>query len=383
MAVGRILSLSALALAVHAAAWAAPSEPLEVRIGLADALTGPLANFGKDDENGARMAIDELNARGVSIGGRKARFVLLAEDDASEPRMATSVAQKFVDAKVNAVIGHETSGTSIPASKIYFDAGIPQITTSATSPQYTEQGFNTTFRTVSNDKQLGRALGRYAGKVLGLKRVALIDDHTAYGQGLASEFVKGFKESGGNIVAREATNDKAAEFGPILTRIRALRPEMIFFGGMTPVAAPMLRQMKALGMGQLRFMGGDGICTDQMLTLAQGAMAEGQVLCAGSGGVDEAHGAALARWRADYRKRFGIDSLIYSPYVYDSVMALAAAMEKAGSSTPAQYRPVLASNVHKGVTGPIAFDQRGDIRDGTLTLYTFRNGQRAMLGVIR
>jgi branched-chain amino acid transport system substrate-binding protein len=383
MRLGRILSVPAFALAVHAAAFCAAPEPLEVRIGFADALTGPLASFGKDDENGARMAIDELNARGLTIGGRKARFVLMPEDDAGEPRMATAVAQKFVDAKVNAVIGHETSGTSIPASKIYFDAGIPQISTSATSPLYTEQGFNTTFRTVNNDKQLGRALGRYAGKVLGLKRVALIDDHTAYGQGVASEFVKGFKEAGGTIVAREATNDKAAEFGPILTRIRALKPEMIFFGGMTPVAAPMLRQMKALGMGQLRFMGGDGICTDQMLTLAQGAMADGQVLCAGSGGVDEAHSGTLARFRADYRKRFGIDSLLYSPYVYDSVMAIAEAMEKAGSSAPAQYRPVLASNVHKGVTGPIAFDRRGDIRDGTLTLYSFKGGLRAMVGVIR
>ncbi len=383
MRLGRILAVAALALAVHAAVLAAAPEPLEVRIGFADALTGPLASFGKDDENGARMAVEELNARGVSIGGRKARFVLLPEDDASEPRMATTVAQKFVDARVHAVIGHETSGTSIPASKIYFDAGIPQITTSATSPLYTEQGFNTTFRTVNNDKQLGRALGRYAGKVLGLKRVALIDDHTAYGQGVASEFVKGFKEAGGAIVAREATNDKAAEFGPILTRIRALKPEMIFFGGMTPVAAPMLRQMKALGMGQMRFMGGDGICTDQMLSLAQGAMADGQVLCAGSGGVDEAHSASMARFRAGYRKRFGSDVLLYSPYTYDSVMAIAAAMEKAGSSAPAQYRPVLASNVYKGVTGPIAFDQRGDIRDGTLTLYTFKGGQRATMGVIR
>lgn len=383
MRLGRILTVPALALAVHAAAAAVAPEPLEVRIGFADALTGPLASFGKDDENGARMAIEELNARGVTIGGRKARFVLMPEDDAGEPRMATAVAQKFVDAKVNAVIGHETSGTSIPASKIYFDAGIPQISTSATSPLYTEQGFNTTFRTVNNDKQLGRALGRYAGKVLGLKRVALIDDHTAYGQGVASEFVKGFKEAGGAIVAREATNDKAAEFGPILTRIRASKPEMIFFGGMTPVAAPMLRQMKALGMGRMRFMGGDGICTDQMLALAQGAMADGQVLCAGSGGVDEAHSAALARFRADYRKRFGIDSVLYSPYVYDSVMALAEAMEKAGSSAPAKYRPVLASSAHKGVTGPIAFDQHGDIRDGTLTLYTFKGGQRAIVGVIR
>jgi branched-chain amino acid transport system substrate-binding protein len=381
MSIARKLVLAALA--VHFAAHAGPADTVVVRIGLADALTGPLSSFGKDDENGARMAIDELNGRGVTIGGKKARFELLAEDDASEPRVATAVAQKFVDAKVNAVIGHETSGTSIPASKIYFDAGIPQITTSATSPQYTEQGFNTTFRTVNSDKQLGRALGRYAGTKLGVKRVALIDDRTAYGQGVASEFLKGFREAGGTVVAKEFTNDKASEFGAILTKIRAVRPDMIFFGGMTPVAAPMLRQMKSLGMGKLRFMGGDGICTDEMLTLAQGAMDDGQVLCAGSGGVVDAARARLDKFRAAYKQRYGIDSLIYSPYVYDSVMTLADAMVKAGSAEPEKYRPVLAKTQHQGVTGTIAFDEHGDIRDGTLTLYTFRNGQRAVLGVIR
>jgi branched-chain amino acid transport system substrate-binding protein len=381
MSIARKLVLAALA--VHFAANAGPADTVVVRIGLADALTGPLSSFGKDDENGARMAIDELNGRGVTIGGKKARFELLAEDDASEPRVATAVAQKFVDAKVNAVIGHETSGTSIPASKIYFDAGIPQITTSATSPQYTEQGFNTTFRTVNSDKQLGRALGRYAGTKLGVKRVALIDDRTAYGQGVASEFLKGFREAGGTVVAKEFTNDKASEFGAILTKIRAVRPDMIFFGGMTPVAAPMLRQMKSLGMGKLRFMGGDGICTDEMLTLAQGAMDDGQVLCAGSGGVVDAARARLDKFRAAYKQRYGIDSLIYSPYVYDSVMTLADAMVKAGSAEPEKYRPVLAKTQHQGVTGTIAFDEHGDIRDGTLTLYTFRKGQRAVLGVIR
>ncbi|GAB3413780.1 branched-chain amino acid ABC transporter substrate-binding protein [Massilia agilis] len=377
----RKLIVSTVLLAAQVAAHAA--EPLVIRIGLADALTGPLSHFGKDDENGARMAIDELNARGVTIGGRKARFALLVEDDASEPRIATTVAQKLVDAKVNAVIGHETSGTSIPASRIYFDAGIPQISTSATSPKYTEQGFSTTFRTVNNDKQLGRALGRYAGKSMGVKRLALIDDRSAYGQGVASEFLKGFQEAGGTVVAKEFTNDKATEFGAILTRIRAARPDMVFFGGMTPVAAPMLRQMKSLGMGSVRFMGGDGICTEEMTSLAQGAMGDGQVLCAGSGGVEDAEQAALQRFRAAYRKRYGIDSLIYSPYVYDSVMTLAAAMEKAGSAQPARYLPVLAKIEYKGITGPIAFDQHGDIRNGTLTLYTFRNGQRASLGVIR
>jgi branched-chain amino acid transport system substrate-binding protein len=377
----RKVFVSAVALALSAGA--AQAEQMVVKIGHVAAVSGPLSYFGKDNENGARIAIDELNAKGVTIGGKKAKFVLLAEDDAGEPRNATIVAQKLVDAKVNAVIGHETSGTSIPASKIYHDAGIPEISAATTSPKYTEQGFNTTFRVVVNDKQLGRTLGRYAVKNMGVKRVALIDDRTAYGQGIAAEFIKGLQEAGGTVVTKEYTNDKASEFGAILTKVRATRPDMIFFGGMSAVAGPMLHQMKALGMGSLRLMGGDGICSDEIGTLAQGAMADGQVVCAEAGGIEESAKAGLERFNAAYKQRFGIDVQIYAPYVYDSIRTIVDAMVKAGSAEPAKYLPVLAKIQHKGISGTIAFDARGDIRDGTLTLYTFKNGHRTTIAVTK
>jgi branched-chain amino acid transport system substrate-binding protein len=383
MVIRRNLLVSATALSALLAAGVAQAEELVVKIGHVAAVTGALSYFGKDNENGARMAIEELNARGVTIGGKKARFVLLAEDDASEPRLATVVAQKLVDARVNAVIGHETSGTTIPASKIYFDAGIPEISPSATSPQYTAQGFNTAFRVVSNDKQLGRALGRYAVKGMNARRVALIDDRSAYGQGVANEFAKGLKEAGGAIVAKEYTNEKASEFAAILTKVRAARPDMIFFGGMTAVAAPMLRQMKALGLGGVRFMGGDGICSDEIGKLAQGGMADDQVVCAEAGGIEESGKAGLEKFKAAYKKRFGIDIQIYSPYVYDSILTIAEAMQKAGSAAPAKYLPELAKIQHKGITGTIAFDKNGDIRDGTLTLYTYKAGHRTTIAVTK
>ncbi|MCS0657307.1 branched-chain amino acid ABC transporter substrate-binding protein [Massilia terrae] len=359
------------------------ADQLTVKIGHVAAVSGPLSYFGKDNENGARMAIDELNSRNITIGGKKAKFVLLAEDDAGEPRLATVVAQKLVDAKVNAVIGHETSGTSIPASKIYHDAGIPEISAATTSPKYTEQGFNTTFRVVVNDKQLGRTLGRYAVKDMKAKRVALIDDRTAYGQGIAAEFVKGLQEAGGAIVTKEYTDDKKTEFGAILTKVRASNPDLIFFGGMSAVAGPMLHQMKALGMGKLRFIGGDGICSDEIATLSQGAMSDGQVVCAEAGGIEDSAKAGLEKFNANYKKRFGIDVQIYAPYVYDSIMTIVEAMVKAGSAEPAKYLPVLAQIRHSGLTGLIAFDQRGDIRDGTLTLYTFKNGHRTRIAVTK
>lgn len=371
----------AVLLAAMAVAGLASAQEV-VRIGHAAAVTGPVAYFGKDTENGARMAIEALNARGVSIGGKQVRFVLAAEDDAGEPKQATAVAQKLVDAKINGMVGHETSGTTIPASKIYHAAGIPQISPSSTSPMYTRQGFNTAFRVVANDVQLGQALGRYATGNMKARRVAVVDDRTAYGQGLVTEFSRSLQRQGGSVVAREFTTDKATDFSAIITRIRATKPDLVFFGGMSATAGPMLRQMKQLGMN-VRMMGGDGLCSDEIHKLSGGTMADGQVVCAEAGGVQGEARAAMDKFRADYRKRFGIDVQINAPYAYDAVMTMAAAMVKAGSSQPAKYLPVLAGIQYRGVTGPIAFDARGDIRDGTITLYTFKGGKRSLLSVTK
>jgi branched-chain amino acid transport system substrate-binding protein len=374
---------AALTLCLPMLAGAAAVDGEVVKIGHVAATSGAVAYFGKDNENGARMAVEALNARGVKVGGKKVRFELVAEDDAGDPKQATAAAQKLVDAKVNAVIGHQTSGTSIPASKIYFDNGIPQISPSATSPQYTAQGFNTAFRVVSNDQQLGRVLGRYAVGKLGAKRVAVIDDRTAYGQGVATEFVKGLKEAGGSVVGTDFTTYKASEFSAILTRIRANKPDLVFFGGMSAVAGPMLHQMKQLGFGSTRFIGGDGICSDEIVKLAQGAVADGQVVCAEAGGVEAKGKPAMEKFYGDYKKRFGIPVQIYSPYTYDAVMTMVTAMQKANSTAPAKYLPELAKISYKGITGTIAFDPKGDIKDGTLTLYTFKAGHRQLLAVTR
>jgi len=371
----------AVLLAGLAAAGLASAQEV-VRIGHAAAVTGPVAYFGKDTENGAPMAIEALNAKGVSIGGKKVRFELVAEDDAGEPKQATAVAQKLVDAKINGMVGHETSGTTIPASKIYHAAGIPQISPSSTSPMYTRQGFNTTFRVVANDVQLGQALGRYATGAMKARRVAVVDDRTAYGQGLVTEFARSLQSQGGTVVAKEFTHDKATDFSAIITRIRATKPDLVFFGGMSATAGPMLRQMKQLGMN-VRMMGGDGLCSDEIHKLSGGTMADGQVVCAEAGGVQGEARTAMDKFRADYKKRFGIDVQINAPYAYDAVMTMADAMVKAGSSQPARYLPVLSKIQHRGVTGPIAFDARGDVKDGTITLYSFKDGKRSLLTVTK
>jgi branched-chain amino acid transport system substrate-binding protein len=354
-----------------------------VRIGHVGPTSGAIAHLGKDNENGARMAIDELNAKGVTIGGKKVKLELLAEDDAADPKQGTAAAQKLVDSKVNGVIGHLNSGTSIPASRIYSDAGIPQISPSATNPKFTRQGYKTTFRVVADDVHLGGTLGRYAVKDLKGKSIAVIDDRTPYGQGVADEFEKALKASGSKSVAREFTNDKATDFTAILTNIKAKKPDIIFFGGMDAVAGPMLRQMKQLGI-DAKFMGGDGICSGELPKLAAGTMADGQVVCAEAGGVEGAAKKSMDDFYAAYKKRFNADVQVYAPYVYDAVNVMVAAMVKAGSAEPAKYLPVLAkTSGYKGVTGTISFDEKGDIKNGALTLYTYKGGKREQIAVVR
>lgn len=385
-------SLTVVSVAVAAVVLAAcgkkevVSTELVVKIGHVGPVSGAIAHLGKDNENGARMAIEELNAAGLKIGDKTAKFELLAEDDAADPKQGTAAAQKLVDAKVNGVIGHLNSGTSIPASKIYSDAGIPQISPSATNPRFTRQGYKTTFRVVADDVHLGGTLGKYAVQQVKGKSIAVIDDRTAYGQGVADEFEKGVKAAGGKIVGREFTNDKATDFTAILTSLKAKKPDVVFFGGMDAVAGPMLRQMKQLGI-DAKFMGGDGICSGELPKLAAGSMADGQVVCAEAGGIDSKDKAAVKKmddFKAAFKKKFNADVQIYAPYVYDAVNVMVAAMVKAGSTDPAKYLPVLAkTDGYDGVIGKIGFDSKGDIKNGALTLYTYKGGAKDSLGVVR
>ncbi|MDN3920431.1 branched-chain amino acid ABC transporter substrate-binding protein [Roseateles violae] len=362
---------------------AAMSQELVVKIGHVGPTSGAIAHLGKDNELGARMAIDDLNAKGVMIGGKKAKFELLAEDDAGDPKQGTAAASKLADSKVNGVIGHLNSGTSIPASKVYSDAGIPQISPSATNPKFTRNGYKTTFRVVADDVHLGGTLGKYAVKELKGKSIAVIDDRTAYGQGVADEFEKGVKASGGKVVGREFTNDKATDFTAILTSLKAKKPDVVFFGGMDAVAGPMLRQMKQLGI-DAKFVGGDGICSGELPKLAAGTMGDGQVVCAEAGGVEGESKKSMDAFKAKFKEKYKADVQIYAPYVYDAVNVMVAAMVKAGSAEPAKYLPVLAKTEgYKGVTGTISFDNKGDIKNGALTLFTYKAGNREQIAVVR
>jgi branched-chain amino acid transport system substrate-binding protein len=353
-----------------------------VKIGHVGPVSGPNAHLGKDNENAARMAIDELNAKGFSIGGQKVKLQLLAEDDGSDPKQGTAVAQKLVDAKVNGIVGHLNSGTTVPASKIYHDAGLVQISPATTATQYTRQKFPGAFRVVANDAKLGGTLGRYAVDTLKAKNIAIIDDRTTYGQGVAQEFAKGAKGPGVRIVAKEFTTATATDYTAILTKIRGAKPDLIFFGGMDSVAGPMLKQMKTLGI-TAKFMGGDGICTEALGRLAGDAVGEQKVVCAEAGGVKGAQEQVMTDFRTRFKQKTGADVQLYAPYVYDAVMVMAAAMQNAKSADPAKYLPELKKIKYEGVTGTIQFDPFGDIQNGALTLFTYKGGKRSRIDVIR
>jgi branched-chain amino acid transport system substrate-binding protein len=354
-----------------------------VKIGHVSPTTGNIAHLGKDMEMAARMAVEELNAKGVMIGGKKVMLELLTEDDASDPKQGTAAAQKLVDAKIKGIIGHLNSGTSIPASRIYSDAGVPQISPASTNPKFTRQGLKTTFRVVADDVHLGSTLGRYAVNTLKGKSIVVIDDRTAYGQGIAEEFGKSVRAAGGKIVDAQYTTDKAVDFSAILTAIRAKKPDIIFIGAMDATAGPLIRQAKQLGLTP-KYLGGDGICTTDLPKLAAGAIADGQVLCADPGGVDDNQRQGLDNFKAAFKKKYNADIQLYAPYVYDAVNVMVAAMVKAGSAEPAQYLPVLAQTAgYPGVTGTIAFDEKGDIKNGALTLYVYKGGKREQLAVLR
>jgi branched-chain amino acid transport system substrate-binding protein len=303
--------------------------------------------------------------------------VLVAEDDQADPKVGATVAQKLVDAKVAGVVGHLNSGTSIPASPIYSQAGIPVISGSATNPKLTEQGFKTQFRVVGRDDQQGPAIAQYLADTRKPKTVAVIDDATAYGEGIANEVEKTLKAAKVNVLPREKGTDKTTDWKAILTKLRGRNPDAVFYGGMDATGGPLVKQGRELGIKAV-FAFGDGACTDEMAKLA-GQAAEG-LLCSQAGlPVD----AADKKFLESYKKKFNADPILYSPFTYDAANILIAAMQKANSTDPKKYLPEVSKIDFDGVTGKIAFDQKGDRKDAEMTIFTMKGSKIVPVAVIK
>ena len=356
-----------------------PSDAIEVKIGHVAPLTGSSAHLGKDNENGARLAVEEINKAGLMIDGKKVVLTLVPEDDAEDPKTATQVAQKLADANVVGVIGHLNSGTSIPASKIYSDAGITQISPSSTNPDYTKQGFKTTYRLVATDAQQGPALADYVSKTLKAKTVAIIDDSTQYGKGLADEFEKTIKAAGIKVVTREATNNKAADFKAILTKVKGTKPDVIMYAGMDATGGPLTKQAAELGI-KAKVVGGDGMCTEKLAELAGDAVVN--VVCS-EAGIALSKMAQGADFQRRYKERFNTDVQIYAPFTYDAVYVLVDSMKRANSTDSSKILLVMPDTKMTGLIGNIAFDNKGDMKESMISLYDFKDKKKTVLEVIK
>jgi len=370
---------------VGAAASSGGAQPVAlggnvIRIGHVAPLIGGDAHLSKDNENGARLAADEINAAGgVRLGDKIFRVEILGEDDKADPKEGTLAAQKLVDAGVVAVVGHLNSGSSIPASKIYNDAGVAQISPSTTAAKYTDQGFKTAFRVVANDIQQGTAMANYVLNNFKAKTVAIIDDRTAYGQGLVDVVERVLKDHGVSIVAREYTNNKASDFNAILTKIRARVPDVIVYGGMDDTAGPMAKQIHQLGI-KAPLLAGDGTCSPEFIKLAgDGA----DVLTCSRAGEAVEKLPKGTQFMTKYKAKFGSEVQIYAPYSYDAVYVVVDAIRRAGSLDRSAIASAVAATDYDGLTGHISFDAKGDIKNGAISMYHVQDGQLNYLSTTR
>jgi ABC-type branched-subunit amino acid transport system substrate-binding protein len=372
----KLAPLAAVTLLAALLSNAALAQDQVVRIGLSGPLTGANAFAGKDNENGVRLAIEELNAQKIKAGGKLLRFELMSEDDQGDPKAGVNVAQKFADAGVKFVLGPYNSGVAIPASRVYNDAGI-LMSTVGTNPKITQSRYPNVFRIVASDNQVGGSMAAYAAKELKIKTVGVIDDRTAFGQGIADEFVKQARANGLTVAGREFTNDKASDFASILTAFRAKKVDAIFFGGYAPQGAPMARQMKQLGLGSVRLLGGDTLCSPEMAKLG-GAAVGANVMCAQAGAMLDKQAGGPA-FKARFRQRFQRDPDVYAPAFYDQTLFIAQAMKVNNTVDPAAVGKALHTMDYQGVAGTYGYDPSGNLKKTAVTVYTFKGGQLAPL----
>lgn len=370
-----IYGAAPLAASVMVAGAAHAQAPQVVKIGHAAPLSGPMSHWGKDNDNGIRLAIEELNAQKLVIGGKPVQFELKSEDDQGDPKQAVVVANQMVDAGISGMLGHFNSGAAIPSAPIYAKAGIPDLSP-ATNPGFTELGLNNVFRILASDADVGAALAQLSVGKMGAKRFAVIDDRTAYGKGSADDFIKRVKAMGAEIVAQEYTTDKSVDFSAILTNIRGKKPDVIFYGGMDAQGGLIANQMKRLGV-KAKLMGSDGLCTAEILKISQGAVND--ILYCSRGGEELAKRPKGVDFAKRYQARFKADVLTYGPFMYDAMMVVAAAMKKADSTEPAKYLAAIRGVNYEGVTNTFSFDDKGNLKNPGVTAYVYKDGKQTQI----
>lgn len=359
------LTAACLCLAVAAGCTKTEQGADVIRIGAAGPLTGDMAVFGQDQLNGMNLAIQEWNAKGGVLGKR---IVLVEGDDQRDPKQAVAAANKLVNEGVVAVVGHFNSNCSIPASAVYNRAGIPEISHGSTNPQYTEQGFDNVFRVCGRDDQQGSVSARYATDVLKAKKIAVLHDRTTYGQGLADQFRKGVSGKA-QVVLYEGVGVGEKDYSPVVTKIKAAAPDLVFFGGIYVEGGLLVKQFKAVG-GTAPFMGGDGIMSEEMVKIG-GPATEGTYA---TFGPDTADSPSAKGFNENYRKRFG-EPGVYSIYAYDATNIILQSLQKAGTTNGKQLTAAIRGVDYNGALGHIRFDAKGDVKESPYVMWKIEGGK--------
>ncbi len=336
-----------------------------IRIGAAGPLTGDMAVFGQDQLNGMKLAVEEWNAKGGVLGKK---IEIVEGDDQRDPKQAVAAANKLANEKVVGVIGHFNSNCSIPASAVYHQAGIPEISHGSTNPQYTDQGFDNVFRVCGRDDQQGRVAADYAVNVLKARRIAVLHDKTTYGQGLADEFRKGVGTKA-EILIYEGVGVGEKDYSPVVTKVKAMNPDLVFFGGIYVEGGLLIKQFKAVG-GTAPFIGGDGIMSEELVKIG-GPATEGTFA---TFGPDTKESPSAKGFNENYRKKYG-EPGVYSVYAYDATNILLQAIRSAGSTDGKKVAAAIHAIDYNGALGHVQFDAKGDVKVSPYVIWKVAGGK--------
>ncbi len=366
----RSLLAAAAMLAVSGTLVSAPASA-QIQVATVGPMTGEYATFGAQMKAGAEQAIADLNKAGGLLGQQ---LVLSIGDDACDPKQAVSVANQMAAKKVKLVAGHFCSGSSIPASKVYGEEGILQISPASTNPDYTEKGGWNTFRVCGRDDQQGKVAGQYLAKTFKGEKVAILHDNSTYGKGLADETKKAYNAAGGKEALYTAYTPKEKDYSALVSRMKQAGISVIYVGGYHTEAGLIIRQAKAQGM-KATLVGGDALVSSEFWQIAGDA---------GAGTLMTfSPDPRLNKTAADVVKVFkdkSIDPEGYVLYTYAAIQIWADAVKKAKTTDPKKVAAALkATGNWPSVLGPTSFDKKGDPTGSGYVLYIWKNGSYAQM----
>jgi len=358
----------ALAAILSLGLFACSKEESGITIGVAGPVSGSEAVFGEQFVHGAQRAVADINARG-GVLGKKLNLVI--GDDACDPKQAVSVANDMASKGVVFVAGHYCSGTSIPASDVYNESGIVEISPASTSPVYTDRGLPNVYRVCGRDDAQGPTAAAYVAAHFAGKRIAVVDDKSTYGKGLADQFKKALNAKGVTEVLHESISAGEKDYSPLVSKLKQAQADILYFGGYKTEGGLITRQMREQGL-KTTLVGGDALVTDEFWSIT-GAAGEGTLMTFGPDPrLDPKNAELVAAFRADK-----YEPEAYTLYTYAAVQAWAQAVEKAGSTDVAKVEAALKSNKFDTVLGQIGFNAKGDMDAPGYVFYVWKNGKYA------